>query len=161
MRECYRACMRLIVVACLMAVLGGCSNKRDHTDHLVAAAKACTQGGELECPRPIINVRSLHASQRYYRDALGFKVDWEDGEPPDFGSVSRSNMVLFMCQGCQGTPGAWVFTFTHDVDRLYKEFVDRHAIIRMPPTNMRWNLREMHVADPDGNVLRFAGPIEH
>ena len=27
------------------------------------------------------------------------------------------------------------------------------AIIRMAPTNMPWGLREMHVSDPDGNVL--------
>jgi catechol 2,3-dioxygenase-like lactoylglutathione lyase family enzyme len=144
-----------------MVSIGGCSEQREHVDPMVAAAKACSQDGELECPRPIFNVSSLRTSQHYYRDALGFTIDWEHGSPPDFGSVSRSNLVLFMCQGCQGTPGAWLFTFTKNVDRLYKELVGRKAIIRMPPTNMSWGLREMHVSDLDGNVLRFAAPIEH
>jgi catechol 2,3-dioxygenase-like lactoylglutathione lyase family enzyme len=139
----------------------GCSSQRERKDPLLEAARACSRAGDLECPRPILRVTDLHAAQHYYRDALGFKIDWEHGEPADFGSVSRSNVVLFMCQNCQSSPGIWVFTFTHDVDRLHEEFVERHARIRMPPTNMAWGLREMQVEDPDGNVLRFASPIEH
>jgi catechol 2,3-dioxygenase-like lactoylglutathione lyase family enzyme len=151
--------MRIAMLVCL--VLVGCGSKRDKQDPLLAAAAECAKGGELECPRPILRVADLHAAQNYYRDALGFKILWEHGEPPDFGAVGRSNMVLFMCQQCQSSAGAWVFTFTHDVDQLHKEFVERNAIIRMPPTNMSWGLREMNVGDPDGNVLRFASPIEH
>jgi catechol 2,3-dioxygenase-like lactoylglutathione lyase family enzyme len=154
--------MRIVLIlAGLASGSVGCSDKREHVDPLAAAAKACGDDGELECPRPILTVSNLRAAQGYYRDALGFKIDWEHGEPADFGSVSRSNLILFMCQQCQGHPDAWVFTFAHDVDKLHREFVERHAKIRMPPTNMAWGLREMHVEDPDGNVLRFAGPIEH
>jgi uncharacterized glyoxalase superfamily protein PhnB len=50
--------------------------------------------------------------------------------------------------------------FARDVDRVYADLVDRHARIRMPPTNMPWGIREMHVADPDGNVIRFGTGIE-
>ncbi len=151
--------MRIAMLVCL--VLFGCSDAREREQPFVAAAKQCARGGELECPRPILYVTNLRMAQRYYRHALGFKVDWEHGDPPDFGAVSRSDVVLFLCQQCQGKPGSWTFTFTRDVDRLYKEFVERHAIIKMPPTNQPWGLREMQVADPDGNVLRFASPIEH
>lgn len=155
--------MRLVMAACVAVAVMACGEKRDREREspLAAAAKACTGHSELECPRPIFNVRSLKNSQHYFRDALGFKVDWEHGEPADFGAVSRSDLILFLCQGCQSTPGAWVFTFTRDVDRLYKELVGRKAIIQMPPTNQPWGLREMQVADPDGNVLRFASPIDH
>lgn len=110
---------------------------------------------------PIFNVASLRASQRYYRDVLGFKVDWEDGDPPDFGSVSRDHAIVFMCQGCQGHPGAWVMLFTPDVDRLHAEFVAKGAIVKRPPTDMPWHLREMLIEDPDGNTMRFASRIEH
>jgi len=50
--------------------------------------------------------------------------------------------------------------FTRDVDRLHEEFVRRNAIIKLPPTNMPWGMREMQVADPDGNVMRFASSID-
>jgi catechol 2,3-dioxygenase-like lactoylglutathione lyase family enzyme len=153
--------MRLLMLtACLTIGLLGCKTKGESRDPLVEAAKACSHDSELSCPRPILHVRSLHASQRYYRDALGFKVDWEHGDPPDFGSVSRGDGVLFLCQGCQGNPGSWMMMFTRNVDRLHDEFVRRKAIIKMPPTNMPWGMREMQVADPDGNVIRFGSAID-
>jgi catechol 2,3-dioxygenase-like lactoylglutathione lyase family enzyme len=146
----------ILAVACLLA----CS-KSDRAEPLAAAARACTKDSELGCPRPIFSVRDLRASQAYYRDALGFKIDWDHGDPADFGAVSRGDAQLFMCQGCQGTPGAWAWVFARDVDRLYAELVERKAIIALPPTDMPWGVREMHVADRDGNTIRFASPLEH
>lgn len=150
----------MLAMGCLAIGLLGCSSKRDRNDPLVALAKACAHDSELSCPRPILSVASLRASQRYYREALGYHVDWEHGDPPDFGSVSRGDSVFFLCQGCQGMPGAWTMIFTRNVDRLHDEFVRRKAIIKMPPTNMPWGMREMQVADPDGNVMRFGSAIE-
>ena len=63
--------------------------------------------------------------------------------------------MIFMCQGCQAPRGAWTMVFASNIDRLHEELVGRKAIIKMPPTDMPWGLREMHVADPDGNVIRF------
>ena len=149
-----RVCLGL---ALCLAVLG-CRGSRSP---LLEAARACSSHEDgLSCPRPILNVRSLKASQAYFRDRLGFKVDWEHGDPPDFGSVSRDAGALFMCQGCQGTGGAWVMIFTADVDKLYEEFRAKHAFIKMPPSNMPWGLRELQVTDLDGNVIRLAAPIE-
>jgi len=126
---------------------------------LAAAATAGTRDAELSHPHPILHVRSLAASQTYYRDVLGFKVDWDHGDPPSFGAVSRGDASIFLCQGCVGPPGAWMMIFARDVDKLYDELRSRHALIRLPPTNMPWQLREMHVADLDGNVIRFGSSI--
>jgi catechol 2,3-dioxygenase-like lactoylglutathione lyase family enzyme len=151
--------MRTTLVAVAIVVLAACSGDpepaREHP--LVAMAKAC-HGGELSCPRPIITVDSLRASQAYYRDKLGFTIDWDHGDPPDFGAVSRGDYQVFLCQRCQGHPGAWSMTFVRDVDKLHEELVRRGAIIQMPPSEMPWGLREMQVADPDGNVIRFGAP---
>lgn len=151
--------MRASIILALVLVAGCKSRDREHP--LAEAAKACAKNGELSCPRPIFNVHSLKASQAYYRDALGFTLDWDHGDPPNFGSVSRSETSLFMCEQCQSNPGAWVMVFTGNVDPLHEEFVRNKAIIRMPPTNMPWGLREMHVADLDGNVIRFGSSIDH
>lgn len=157
--------MRAMMLAAAGLVLGlvGCKDKgeRDRNEPLVEAARACARHGELSCPRPIFTVSSLRASQSYYRDALGFKLDWDHGDPPDFGSVSRGDTMIFMCQGCQAPRGAWTMVFASNIDRLHDELVGRKAIIKMPPTDMPWGLREMHVADLDGNVLRFGSAIEH
>jgi len=154
--------MRLAMLAVVGLAIGlaGCKRTGEHTDPLVEAAKACARRGDLSCPRPILHVRSLRASQRYYRDALGFQIDWEHGDPPDFGAVSRGDAVLFMCQGCQGNPGSWTMIFTPSVDRLYQEISRKGAIIKQPPADMPWGMREMQVADPDGNVIRFGSAID-
>lgn len=126
----------------------------------VAAAELGTPDG-LAPAIPIFSVRDLAASQRYYRDALGFSVQWEDGDPPDFGAVARDHTTLFMCQGCQGDPGAWVFVMTPNVDELHGELSRRGAIIERKPADMPWRLREMLVRDPDGNAIRFASAVPH
>jgi len=41
-----------------------------------------------------------------------------------------------------------------DAEKLHEESKARGVAIRMPPTNYSWAL-EMHVEDPDGNVLRL------
>jgi catechol 2,3-dioxygenase-like lactoylglutathione lyase family enzyme len=160
----YRGVMRTLMytVSLILALMVGCNSRSERNrrnDPLVESARACAHDAELSCPRPIVGVRDLRASQRYYRDALGFKIDWEYGEPADFSSVSRGDSVLFLCQGCDGPRGAWAMMFARNVDHLHEEFVRNHAIIKMPPTDMPWGLREMQVADPDGNMMRFGSAI--
>jgi catechol 2,3-dioxygenase-like lactoylglutathione lyase family enzyme len=160
----YRPGMRLTILTILamvsLAIGPGCK-RSERNDPLVEMARECARHGGLSCPRPILYARDLHASQRYYRDALGFKIDWEHGEPPDFGAVSRDDAVLFLCQGCQGSPGSWMMIFTPDVDRLHQEIARKGAIIKSPPDNKPWGMREMQVADPDGNVIRFGSSLDH
>lgn len=112
---------------------------------------------EMGCPRPILAVANLRDSLAYYRDQLGFKVDWEWGEPADFASVTRSGTTIFLGESHHGDRGGlWVFA--RDVDKLHAELKQRGARIEMAPTNMPWGSREMHVRDRDGNLLRFGGP---
>jgi catechol 2,3-dioxygenase-like lactoylglutathione lyase family enzyme len=147
----------------ILVLAVGCSSKPEPRENpLIAEAKRCTaKDAEMMCPRPIVRVENLRASQAYYRDKLGFKLDWEHGSPADFASVSRGEYQLFLCERCQGRGGSWSMTITKDVDRLYKELKARGAKIEMPPTDMEWRLREMNVADLDANVIRFATPLDH
>lgn len=110
---------------------------------------------------PILRVESLRASQLYYREVLGFATPWDHGDPPDFGAVTRDDATIFLCQRCQGAPGTWLTIFAPDVDRLYEELKGRGATIRMPPRTMPWHLRELHVSDPDGHVIRFSSHTDH
>jgi catechol 2,3-dioxygenase-like lactoylglutathione lyase family enzyme len=154
-----RSSMRRIWgAALLLTLLFGC--RGDKRSPLVEMARTA-HGPELSHPIPIFTVADLRASQRYYRDALGFRVLWDHGDPPDFGAVGRGDTTLFMCQRCQGHPGAWIMVFAHDVDALHEELARRGALIVQPPTDMPWHLREMLVADPDGNRIRFGGETEH
>jgi predicted enzyme related to lactoylglutathione lyase len=101
---------------------------------------------------PILRVEDMAASLRFYVDVLGFdNAPWGNAE---FTSVTRGRCALYLCQGGQGLGGAWVWIGVDDVATLHADLVAKGVAIRMPPTSYPWAL-EMHVEDPDKNVLRF------
>lgn len=103
---------------------------------------------------PILNVRSVTASIRYYVDALGFKLDWTWGEPMEFASVSRDCQAIMLCEDGQGHPGTWLWVGVDDIDPLFRDFSRTGVTFLELPTNFPWAY-EMKVQDPDGHVLRF------
>ncbi|MBA3260799.1 MAG: VOC family protein [Gemmatimonadales bacterium] len=107
----------------------------------------------VECVIPILSVRSIQASIRYYVDVLGFKVDW-GGDSTDMASVSRDDKAIMLCQGDQGQPGTWIWIGVEDIEPLYEHYRVMGVSFRQPPTNRPWAY-EMQVEDPDGHVLRF------
>jgi uncharacterized glyoxalase superfamily protein PhnB len=52
----------------------------------------------------------------------------------------------------------------HFLDSLHQEHNSRGEVIRQPPTNMPWGVREMKVQDPNGHRFRMGchskGPAE-
>ena len=100
---------------------------------------------------PVLRVRNVQASEGYFVNKLGFKVDFRVA---GFVSVSRGRCCLFLCEGDQGHFGSWVWIDGVEVEKVYAEFVASGAKIRHRPTNYPWAL-EMQVEDLDGNVLRI------
>ena len=101
---------------------------------------------------PVFRVHDVRASVDYYVNQLGFKLDWEAS--PGFASVSRHRCCIFLCEGDQGHPGAWVWIGVGDAQAVFEECRKRGARVRHAPTNYAWAY-EMQVEDPDGNVLRI------
>ena len=97
---------------------------------------------EFECVVPILNVKNFALSMDYYVSKLGFTKKWDWGTPPSFGSVARGKVEIFLSEGGQGQAGVWMSIFTEDVDALHVEYKKGGAIIRQPPTNMPWGVRE-------------------
>ncbi|MFZ1008852.1 MAG: VOC family protein, partial [Candidatus Sulfotelmatobacter sp.] len=97
-------------------------------------------------------VEDMQASLRFYVNLLGFRnVHWGTDE---FTSVNRDRAGIYLCRGGQGQGRAWLWIGVEDVEKLHEEYKARGVPIRLPPTNYPWAL-EMHVEDPDGNVIRF------
>ena len=108
---------------------------------------------------PILPVREARASIDYYRQKLGFDLDWEHefGEGlPLFVSVSRGDVTLFLSEHPgEGAPGTLVYLYVDDVDALYREVEKNGAQVEAPPKLTAWGTKEMRVRDPDGHTLRF------
>jgi len=105
----------------------------------------------IENVTPILRVRDLEVSRRYYIQRLGFSLDWDAGT---MISVSRDDKSIMLCEGEQGQPGTWIWIGVQNANALFAEFVAKGARIRSPPQNFEWAY-EFQVEDPDGHVLRI------
>jgi uncharacterized glyoxalase superfamily protein PhnB len=114
------------------------------------------QTNRFELAVPILSVIDMRASMDYYVDKLGFEKKWEWGEPADFACVARDEVELFLSLTAQRVAtGSWISIFVQDVDALYDDYQKRGAIIRQPPTEYPWGMREMNVEDLDGHRFRL------
>jgi predicted enzyme related to lactoylglutathione lyase len=103
---------------------------------------------------PILNVRNVPESVRFYVDVLGFQLDWGEGAESEYASVSRDDHSIMLSQGDQGKSGTWIWIGVEDVSSFYEQVRGRGAKIVQELTNYPWAY-EMRIADPDGHILRF------
>lgn len=54
------------------------------------------QSALLDAARPVLFVRDVQVAAEYYRDRLGFQIDFLHGHPPFYGSVSRDGATLHL-----------------------------------------------------------------
>jgi len=47
-----------------------------------------------------------------------------------------------------------------DVDAVHRHRLEQGIEVTWPPTDMPWNVREMHVRHPDGHVFRIGRGLE-
>ena len=122
---------------------------------------------------PILNVSDIEQAFSLFREA-GWKKAWDWGTPPHFGGVCSGECEIFLCetQGGRGKSalhktfgpdgddsadkGVWMSIWVDDVDTVHQRCVAQGLDATWPPTDMPWNVREMHVRHPDGHVFRIS-----
>jgi catechol 2,3-dioxygenase-like lactoylglutathione lyase family enzyme len=126
---------------------------------------------------PILNVSDLPASFAWF-ERLGWSKRWEWGDPPGFGAVGSGPCEIFLCLDGQGgrgrsshtttlgpdgsdsvESGVWMSIWVDDVDAVHERCLEQGLDVTWPPTDMPWNVREMHVRHPDGHVFRVSRGI--
>jgi uncharacterized glyoxalase superfamily protein PhnB len=113
---------------------------------------------------PILFVRDVGKSAGFYRETLGFEIDFLYGEPPFYGSVSRDGVCLHLRQVRSPNfvelagrePSLILASFeVADVQALFEEFRGRGADFPQTLETQVWGGTDFHVRDPDGNVVSF------
>lgn len=110
---------------------------------------------------PEIPVTDLNASLAYYRDRLGFTVDWRADEI-GLAGLSQGESRMFMTTGeyreWLGNRGPIVLWFNPSSREEVQAFHDRWsaagADIVAPPGPKPYKLFEFFARDLDGNLLR-------
>lgn len=112
-------------------------------------------------PCPEIPVADLPAGLAYYRDRLGFEVDWSD-EALGLAGLSRDQARIFMSNaefradsGNRAPILLWLNLASRaEIDQLHAEWTGAGAEILGPPQAQPWRLYEFFARDLDGNLLR-------
>jgi len=106
----------------------------------------------FENSQPILRVDDMKRAVEFYVGKLGFTNASWGGE--DFTSVNRDSAGIYLCLRDQGLGKARAWIGVEDVVPFREAIVARGVKLRMEPKNFPW-AKEIHVEDPDGNVIRF------
>lgn len=114
--------------------------------------------------RHVLAVKNLAVEASYYKDKLGFDLDftapgWE------FLSFGGFKLMLGECADEMtaeesGNHSWFAHVIVEDVDEVYNEFVDRGARILSPMADKPWDIREFSVVTHDGHRITFGQEME-
>jgi catechol 2,3-dioxygenase-like lactoylglutathione lyase family enzyme len=114
---------------------------------------------------PQLLVDDLDTAIRYYRDALGFALDFEYDS--FYAGLSRDGVAIHLkCAPKTIADRAHRRENEHldayinvtGVTRLHDELKGRGARITRPPEERPWSCIDFYVEDPDGYILCFSEP---
>ena len=111
---------------------------------------------------PEIPVTDLADAVTYYRDQLGFTIDWADEDPEGLAGLSRGDARLFMTSpsmrsypAFRGPAVVWLnLSNRAEIDALHDEWAQAGALILTPPQAKPYKLYEFFAKDRDGNCFR-------
>ncbi|WUJ70540.1 VOC family protein [Kribbella soli] len=120
----------------------------------------------LGAARPVLFVRDVRAAAEFYRDRLGFGVDFLHGQPPFYGSVSRDDATLHLrlvhepvltADAAHEDGLIMAFIEARNVKELYAEYLAAGVELAQKLTKQAWGGTDFIVRDPDGNTVAFVG----
>ncbi len=102
---------------------------------------------------PIFAVPDVRAAAEFYRDNLGFTIEflWED--PPSYGVLRRGEGVSIHLVSQPSPRPSFLYVFVHDVDLIYAEWAAKEVEIIHPIGDRDYGMRDFDVQDPWGNRL--------
>jgi catechol 2,3-dioxygenase-like lactoylglutathione lyase family enzyme len=121
----------------------------------------------LLAAEPQLFARDLDAAREFYTAKLGFQVAFAYGEPTSYLQVVRGGARLnirhadgpvFADGFREREPDALAATLVlDDAGPLFLELQAKGVAFHQPLRDEPWGARTFIVADPDGNLLCFAG----
>lgn len=127
---------------------------------------AAAEGPILTAAEPQLFVSDIVASLAFY-EGLGFETVFTSGEPPFYAQVARGGARLNLrhvdgpvfAEGVREREGDLLSaTLTlDDAAALFEAFQAAGVAFHRPLHAEPWGARTFIVADPDGNLLMFAG----
>jgi ribosomal-protein-alanine N-acetyltransferase len=114
--------------------------------------------------QPVIPVKNVSETVAFYRNRLGFNVDYTQGFPMNFAIVSRGEWsfqraTLHFVEEPQPATGTLYLQISAPVDRLYEEFRAKNVTIIEAPVTRDYGRRDFTIEDHNGWRIRFASAV--
>ena len=103
---------------------------------------------------PVLRVAKLADALHFYRDVLGFEVEFQYD---DYAGLRLGKAGLHVSQAVSGKPagaGA-VYVFCDEIDAYFGTIRARGAVPEREPADQFYAMRDFSICDPDGNRLTF------
>jgi catechol 2,3-dioxygenase-like lactoylglutathione lyase family enzyme len=110
---------------------------------------------------PVLRVADAQRSVEFYCGQLGFTQDWwhqNGAEQPAMVSISRGGATIHLTERTDVAFGGQVSLGTAEIETLWDQWSARGVTLELQPALMPWGFTEMHLRDPDGNLIRVMQP---
>jgi catechol 2,3-dioxygenase-like lactoylglutathione lyase family enzyme len=131
--------------------------------------KITADGHELFGVEAVLYVPDVAITLAFYRDVLGFNVDFESGSPPvharvssgDPASPATARIRFELTSAPLGEArSCYLYVYVgHALDDLFAAYQDRGVEIVDGPRDRPWGLRQFEVRDCNGYLLTFSAAI--
>jgi catechol 2,3-dioxygenase-like lactoylglutathione lyase family enzyme len=123
---------------------------------------------EILGAHPQIFVTDMERAVAFYRDRLGFALEYLYGEPPFYGAVARGGARLnlrhvdalpFDVAARKREELLAVTIVVRSAKALFLAFKEAGLEFHQTYREQPWGAHDFIVADPDGNLVHFASPV--
>jgi predicted enzyme related to lactoylglutathione lyase len=113
---------------------------------------------QLEQALPELPFNDVAAAVAYYRDTLGFKINYQQH---DLGVMDPDSVTVLLIARTERHNGIGSAAFyIANADALYTELRAKGANLQSEPVSHPWGLRDFRLLDLEGNHLTFAQTFE-
>ncbi|MEO0865213.1 MAG: glyoxalase superfamily protein [Pseudomonadota bacterium] len=107
---------------------------------------------------PVLRVSDYDRARAFWRDVLRFEIVEEAGEPQTGFGIYRSGKATVFLLAWDGPEAAYegwrAYFHTDDLDGIAAQLTAKNTPFKGPVTT-EYAMREIEVADPDGNTVCF------
>lgn len=119
---------------------------------------------KLTSHSPVLLVKDVKESVKWYIEKCGFILESIYGEPPHYAIIQRDgkHLMFAKCDESKIVPN-WnlvektsnVYFYTDNAEELYKEFLESGADIDWHLCIQPYGVKEFGINDPDGYDIAF------
>ncbi|WNJ17352.1 VOC family protein [Pontibacter sp. G13] len=110
----------------------------------------------------ILPVHDMQRSIGFYRDQLGFSVEFEWENPPSYVVLRRGEVSIHLSlrEDLEEIPGALIYIFVHDVDEVLKAYLACGGAVMEAIGDRDYQMRDFDIRDPDGHRITIGMGLE-